>query len=369
MKKNPLNLTLVAFALFYSNVSLGQEKRNFVSPNDPALQAEYSYDNPARHCYHLGVNIGVAGLQPQPSLFWQVTGSYSPKHFIFMGKYQNDMLIDLLTGKKENKYIKVGGQKEFAKKMNPLNEIEFSVGYNFKDEIVKEDVSPTIGIDVTGTSISGNVQTTYYYAYYTNYEVSTRYTSGLNLGMIMGSATMSYDTSKAKLGSNRISFEDPSTAPPFGYIIPYKTTTFTLGYISTVTSGYKAKFQYKSLRRTKFRSDATYIMGCDLLYAPLITRSDEAFYTDTSNSTIVLSSKIKDAKLSRFGFRMYTIRARKNIPGLYYTAELGFRPGIYYDKRWETDPDASAWDKTFNKIGKFILTPPWYMKFGIGFSI
>jgi hypothetical protein len=104
------------------------------------------------------------------------------------------------------------------------------------------------------------------------------------------------------------------------------------------------------------------LVNFDLLFAPSIANGESIFFQNAGSTTFG-EIKVDDVKKRRLGFKVgvSTNEFYKRItkPGLYMNGEMGVRPGIYPKKAG--DPESSAFA---NKL----ISIPFYMKFGIGFT-
>jgi hypothetical protein len=344
------NTLLIAGLVASSLSAFGQDKRNYVSPTDPELRIDKKYDDPRRASYNVAGNVGVDISTFSGGIYGEVAGSYSPKRFTFKGSYAFDVSNSDFISK-----------STLLEKGNKYRNIQVGAYFNYKDETTSYNASPTIGIDVIGKSTSGNVVTTTFYAYKTDFEVQKRITRGFGVTINNFASNVYYNAEKVDSAYDFIRLEN-SAAIPSGFILPFSSTIIGLSYSMGDFTSYKTFFNYKTYPRIKLKRTSFKLVNFDLLFAPTISNS-ESIYFMNAGATDFSELKIEDIKKRRFGFKIgvSTNEFKKLIakPGLYMNGEIGLRPGIF--PRKAGDPESS-------KFVNSIFSQPFYMKWGIGIT-
>lgn len=352
----PWKLSVVCLILL-SNESLHaqlEDKRNYVSPSDTNLKIDHRYNNAMRTNYHVGFNAGADISTSTGGIFGEFTASYSPKRFLFRANYAFDLSgSDLFS--KSNLY----------EKGNKYSKMSFSAIFNWKDKIEDVKLQPTVGIDVIDQSRAGDVVTTNYYSYKTDYSYQKRTTTGVGVSYYLQGANCFYNQEKVDTTKEFITLANNQPLPN-EFILPYRSGVIGIGIHMGTFTGYKTFFQYKNLRKTKMKANFFSMSSFELLFAPSISTSDLIYY-NASNGNI-MESAIQDVKKRPFGFRVgVTTNSFKKFvlkPGFYLNGEVGMRPGISPTKRSSDSEEDSKLDDFVQKIA----SNPFYMKFGIGFA-
>ncbi|MCO6495244.1 MAG: hypothetical protein J5I91_06155 [Bacteroidetes bacterium] len=332
------------------------ENRNYVSQNDPELTITDKFNNPMRYMYFVGVGVGGEYSQ-QPGIFAQANAFFAPKHFLIQAKYQKDLMANIIGDK-------------YNGKLKPYNEFEFKLAINFKDKIIEKNIYPSVGIEILSQSsetVGSYIKTTTTFRdYYTDYITKTRNTSGLNLGIKIGTRSLYYDTAKANINKKTVSFEDDITAPPGNFAVPFNYVTLSVGYSMATFSSYKVHYKYRTFRKQKHKGIGVTITNIDLLFSPILSASDNAYYLMSENDPNVYESKIKSIKKNLFGFNLSsTMNIYGGKPCIYQRADLGISPGIYYSPDFLEDEELNA----FSKFLKPAIYAPWYMRYTIGIAL
>jgi hypothetical protein len=345
------NTLLIAGLVASSFSAFGQDKRNYVSPTDPELRIDKKFDDPRRSSYNVAGTVGVDISSFSGGIYGEVVGAYSPKRFTFKGSYAFDVSNSDFISK-----------SALLDKGNKYRNLQLAAYFNFKDETISSNVSPTIGNEYIGSSRSGNVVTTTFYSFKTDYEVKSRKTRGIGVTINNMASNVFYDAAKADTSFEFIQLENNAVVPS-GFILPFSSTIIGLSYSMGEFTSYKTFFHYKSYPRTKLKSTRFKLVNFDLLFAPSIANGESIFFQNAGSTTFD-EIKVDDVKKRRLGFKVgvSTNEFYKRItkPGLYMNGEMGVRPGIYPKKAG--DPESSDFANKFISI-------PFYMKFGIGFTL
>ncbi len=344
------NTLLIAGLVASSLSAFGQDKRNYVSPTDPDLRIDKKYDDPRRASYNVAGNVGVDISTFSGGIYGEVAGSYSPKRFTFKASYAFDVSNSDFISK-----------STLMEKANAYRNLNLAAYFNFKDETTSTNVAPTVGVEILDKSTSGNVVTTTFYAFKTDFEVQSRKTRGIGVTINNMASNVFYDAAKADSTYDFISLAN-NAAIPSGFVLPFSSTVIGLSYSMGDFTSYKTFFNYKNYPRLKLKRTSFKLVNFDLLFAPSISEN-EFIYFQNAGSTSFSELKIEDIKKRRLGFKIgvSTNEFYKIIkkPGLYMNGEIGLRPGIF--PRKAGDPESS-------KFVNSIFSQPFYMKWGIGIT-
>jgi len=323
-----------------------QEKRNYVSPTDSALKVFEKFNNPMRAMWGVGANVGVDVSTFSGGVYAEGTAYFTPNKLAFRASYAKDV--------SNSDFISKSALLSYG---NAYGNILLGAVFNFKDKIIENNIKPTVGfekISENSTSITG-------YPFYTDYIQKTRKTTGIGISINQLASNMFYNKAKVDTNANFIQFAN-GVKTPTEFILGFKATTIGLVLQMGQFTSNKVRFGYKNLPQQKRKNVLYQIATVELLFAPAISEAANAFYIDQNKQ--VQSLAIESVKKRRMGFKLsaMTNKVGKFVskPGLYINGEVGLRPGIFPAKI--QDPDNS-------KIVNQIFTQPFYMKFGIGFSL
>jgi hypothetical protein len=328
------NTLLIAGLVASSLSAFGQDNRNYVSPTDPELKIVEKYNNPMRSMWSVGANAGVDWGLVGGGLYAEGTGYFSPKRFCFKTSYA----FDISNGSAVSK-------SELFDYGNNYSNLQLTGIFNFKDEIIESNVSPTVGFDEIERSTNGNVITSKGYMYKSDYIQKVRKTKGFGVSFmnISSNAIFSEITDSVKI-REQITLANNVAVPSNGFILPFSTTTIGLSFQMAEFNSTNVKFQYKNLGKYKYKNKLYKIINFELLFAPSVRNDDNITFLNANG--IAESASIQDIKKNRIGGRI-TISTNKfrkftQKPGFYMNGEFGIRPGV--------------------------IALPLYMRFGLGFA-
>lgn len=345
--KNPMKKTMVYLACIASFGKLiAQEKRNYVSPTDTSLTIYEKFNNPMRAMWGVGGNVGVDVSTFSGGVYAEGTAYFTPKYLAFRASYAKDV--------SNSDFISKSALLSYGYAYS-----NFMVGavFNFKDKVIENNIKPTVGfekISETSSKITG-------YPFYSDYIQKTRKTTGIGISINQLASNTFYNKAKVDTSADFIQFANGAKTPS-EFILGFKATTIGLVLQMGQFTSNKVRFAYKNLPQQKIKNVLYQITTVELLFAPAINNASNAFFIDQNKQVQQLD--VESVKKRRIGFKLSAVTNKVgkflSKPGLYMSGEVGLRPGIFPTKI--QDPDNG-------KIVNQIFTQPFYMKFGIGFSL
>lgn len=303
------------FIIMVLSINFARSQNNgkiMVYKEDTTLKIDKRYDDAYRNKFGLGAAVGVDGSATSAAVLLDVSGYFTLKHLILRTNYSYD-----LTGSNL-----ISSNNPLMKKGQAYSNFQISAFFNILDKA--KDLNQ---IAIVGTENAGYDKFKHSYmvkVYSINQPVNIRTTFGFGGSLILSKHNLAY-TTNSNNSPGFITFENNAPAPEH-FIMPYDLVIIGLGInYSTFTSHYY-KYQYKQLKPWKLKSSQVAIQQIEFLFSPVISYS-ESILTITGNSENMM--KVESVKKFPFGFRVLRHSVKKNKPGLFYTAELGMRPGIY----------------------------------------
>lgn len=283
-----------------------------IHKEDTTLKIEKRYDDAYNNKFGLGAAIGVDGSANSAAVLLDVSGYFTIKHLTLRANYSYD-----LTGSNL-----LSSNNPLAKNGQPYSNIQVSTFFNFMDKT--KDLNQTA---IVGTENAGYDKTNRSYmlkVYSVQQPVKIRTTLGVGGSLILSKHNLVYTTDSTK-PPTFITFENNAPAPKY-FIMPYDLVIIGIGINYSTFSSHYYKYQYKNLKPWKFKSNSMAIQQIELLFSPIITYQD-MIQTKTGNTENIM--KVESIKKFPLGFRVLRHSVKRKKPGLFYTAELGIRPGIY----------------------------------------
>ncbi|MCX8081528.1 MAG: hypothetical protein N3F09_09865 [Bacteroidia bacterium] len=285
-----------------------------VHKEDTTLHVEKKFDDARRNIYAVGASLGVDGSMNAAAILADFSGYFTIKYLLLRANYSMDLTKSNL----------ISGPNPLIKKGQPYSNFQISGFFNFYDKVKIYKSKALVGVEFAGSTIEFGTRYSRYKNYFIDQPTESRVTFGIGGSIIMSRHNLQFISDSTKK-PDFITFANNAPAPQY-LIMPYNLFTIGIGINYSLFTYHYYKYKYKDLRPEKFKSKATAIQQIEFLFSPSITH-DKMILTQTGN----VESMMEVEKVKKFpiGFRILRHGINQKKPGMYYTAELGMRPGIY----------------------------------------